>query len=238
MTCDDVRELLAEHVLDTLDAADDVAVRHHLRGCASCRAEMHVLGDGLTTFARAAHDRRPPAELRDRVLTVLEDEWRDAPIVIPEAGRRRHWLAAAAAVVLVVASVGWAVAQTRRANEFSEGANSYQEILNVLGGEDFRIGTVSAVGARPIEGSVVLYDAHTEQSWGLVIVNSPGLRGTAHATVTSPDGRRIKLTDLHFDRAGDASAWITTPASLKAFDHLTIRTPGGVVLATANISSA
>jgi hypothetical protein len=238
MTCDEVRELLAEHVLDTLDGPADVDVRHHLRGCASCRAEMHVLGDGLTTFARAAHDRRPPAELRDRVLTVLEEEWRDAPLVIPEASPRWHRLVAVAAVVLVVASIGWAVAQTRRANELAEGASSYQAILDVLGGEDFRIGTVNAVGAQPIRGSVVLYDAHTEQSWGLVIVNAPGMHGTAQATLTSSAGRTMELTDLDFDAAGNASAWITSAASLKLFAHLTITKPSGAVLATADISSA
>jgi predicted anti-sigma-YlaC factor YlaD len=238
MTCDEVRELLAEHVLDTLDGPATTEVRQHLRGCASCRAEMHVLGDGLTMFARAVHDRRPPAELRDRVLTVLEEEWRDPPVVIPDAGRRGQRLAAAAVIVLVVASIGWAVAQTRRANELAEGAHSYQAILDVLGGEDFRIGSVRAAGTQPILGSVVLYDAHTEQSWGLVIVNAPGMLGRAHATLTSSEGRMMKLTDLDFDAAGNASAWITSSASLELFSHLTITKPSGMVIATAEISSA
>ena len=42
-------------------------------------AEMSKLGEGITAFAAAAHDREPPEELRDRVLGALDDEWRDAP---------------------------------------------------------------------------------------------------------------------------------------------------------------
>jgi putative zinc finger protein len=238
MTCNEVRELLPEHLLDTLEPSDSIEVRRHIRGCASCRAEMHGLGDGLTTFARAAHDRRPPAELRDRVLIVLEEEWRDSPVLLPEAGRKWNPLAAAAVFVLLVASVGWGVAQNRRANDVAEDARSYQTILNVLGGEDFRIGTVRAAGPQQIQGSVVLYDAHTDQSWGLVIVRAPGMLGRAHATLTSIDGSTMELNDLEFDKAGHASAWFVRSGSVKSFGHLSITTRDGVELATADISSA
>ena len=238
MRCEDVRELLPEHLLDTLDRPEDDEVRAHLRGCASCRAEMRSLGEGLTTFARAAHDRRPPAELRDRVLTVLEEEWRASPVDIPEAGRNWNWIAAAAVLVVLVASVGWAIAQTSRANRLAKDAGSYQAILDVLGGEEFRIGAVQAAGRQAIKGSVVLYDTHTEQSWGVVIVRAPGMLGTAQATLTSPGGRALQLSDLEFDAAGHASTWFTRSTSLQSFAHLTITTPDGVVIAIAEISSA
>ena len=33
MTCDEVREVLPEHLLGTLDGPEDLEVRRHLRGC-------------------------------------------------------------------------------------------------------------------------------------------------------------------------------------------------------------
>src|SRR5262249_9508504 len=79
MTCEEVRNLLPEHVLGSRGGGEDVAASQPLRGCASCRAESAGLGEGMVLSPGASRDRRPPAELRDRVLTVLEEEWRDAP---------------------------------------------------------------------------------------------------------------------------------------------------------------
>ena len=242
MTCDEVRELLPEHLLGSLVGDVDLEVRRHLRACSACRAEMASLGEGLTTFARAAHDRRPPAELRDRVLTVLEEEWRDAPIIVPESKRRNTgWLAAAAAIVLFVATVGWGLGQQHRASENAAGAASYTKILGVLGGEDFRIGTLHAISSQsqPVNGNVVLYDAHTDQSWGLVILHVPGMSGKGfQATLWTRDGKRIPFTPTELDSAGDGSAWIVTTYDLHSFSKLTLSTPSGSLLATAQIRSA
>jgi predicted anti-sigma-YlaC factor YlaD len=239
VTCDDVRERLPEHLLGTLEGEADLEVRRHLRGCAGCRAEMVLLGEGLTTFARAVHDRRPPSELRDRVLTVLEEEWRDHPIVIPEARPRgARWLVAAAAIVALVVAVGWGVTQTKRANTFAEDAHSYNEILGILGGEDFRVGTLHNTGAQAIEGSVVLYDAHTDQSWGLVILRAPGLSGKGfQATLWADDGTRIPFFPTELDAEGDGSAWLVTGANLTRYSRLTLTAPDGTLLGRATIQS-
>jgi predicted anti-sigma-YlaC factor YlaD len=239
VTCDDVRERLPEHLLGTLQGEAELEVRRHLRGCAGCRAEMVRLGDGLTTFARAVHDREPPKELRERVLTVLEDEWRDHPIVVPVARPRRlRWLAAAAALVALAASIGWGISQTNRANLAADDARSYNRILSILGGEDFRVGRLQAVGSQVVEGSVVLYDAHTDQSWGLVILRAPGLTGKGfHATLWTTDGRRIPFFPMQLDEGGDGSGWLVTGADLRSFSSLTLTSPDGALLARATIQS-
>ena len=46
MTCDEVRELLPEHLLGTLEGPEDLEVRRHLRGCAGCRTDMTALSRG------------------------------------------------------------------------------------------------------------------------------------------------------------------------------------------------
>ena len=48
MTCDEVRELLPEHLLGTLEGPEDLEVRRHLRGCASCRDERMKLEEGVS----------------------------------------------------------------------------------------------------------------------------------------------------------------------------------------------
>jgi predicted anti-sigma-YlaC factor YlaD len=238
VTCEDVRERLPEHLLGTLESDEDLVVRRHLRGCAACRAELEALAEGLTQFARAAHDRVPPEDLRGRVLTVLEEEWRDAPS--PSRGKRWQALVAvAAALAVVVASLAWGVAANDRANVAAEDASSYVHLLELLGGREFRIGAIeSEAGAQPVEGSAVLYDSHLDQSWAVVLVQAPGMHGTATATLEAGDGRTIEVGELEFADDGDAATWFVTSGTLSPYDRLTLWLPDGSVLASADIETA
>ena len=95
MKCDQVRELLPEHLLGSLDGDADARVEHHLRGCTDCRAERLRLEEGVATLAYATHESSPPEELREHVLTVLEQEWQttdeepDHATVVPLRRRAR-----------------------------------------------------------------------------------------------------------------------------------------------------
>jgi predicted anti-sigma-YlaC factor YlaD len=237
MTCDEVRELLPDHLLGTVAGSADLEVRRHLRGCSACRHELAVLGEGLSQFARAAHDVDPPDELRGRVQSVLQQEWIDRA---PRPARRR-WIAAApvaAAIAIVVASLGWGISSNHRADLAAADAGSYRRLLGSLGGDEFRIGALQRAGAQPVDGTVLLYDSHDDQSWGVVLVRAPGLSGTATVALESDDGRTIPLRDLEFAPDGDAADWIVTGSSLVGFDRLTIRLPDGSVLARARVTQA
>jgi Putative zinc-finger len=240
VTCDEVRDLLPEHLLGTLDPTTDRSFGAHLRGCGSCRSEAAGLGEGLASFAAAAHDREPPSELRDRVLAVLDDEWRDD--VHEPSGRHRNGLAflvavAAAAAVLAV-TIGFAMAAGRRADLAQADAQSYQRLLQTLGGKEFRVGEITSAERPEVEGSIVLYDSHQGQSWGVVLVRAPGWAGTATATLQAPDGRAIEVGELRFADDGDAATWIVTGTSLEPYDHLTIVGPDGTEMAAASIETA
>jgi putative transcriptional regulator len=240
VTCDEVRELLPEHLLGTLDGPEDLEVRRHLRGCAGCRTEMTALSEGVEGFARAAHDRMPPPELQGRVMTILEQEWRDADAERPDA-RRGRWVGRAAAVVAVSAALGWGLTQTQRANVASADAESYRRVLTTLGGREFRIGTLDSRIAHPFEGSVVLYDSHQGQSWGVVLVHAPGVSGTAAVTLSAADaagGTTIDAGMLEFQPDGDAATWLVTSSDLTPFDLVTVTAEDGTVLATADIEAA
>src|SRR5438445_5734637 len=110
MTCNAVREHLAEHLMDSLPEVTAGEVRSHLRGCMSCRRELAALDEGMRTFARAAHQVDPPDALKPRVLGVLEDERiQSAPDALRRNRFRPRRLAAAAAVFVVLgASIGLA----------------------------------------------------------------------------------------------------------------------------------
>lgn len=240
MTCDEVRELLPEHLLGTLDGPEDLEVRRHLRGCAGCRADMAGLSEGVEWFARAAHDRQPPPELHERVMTTLEQEWRDAESLRPDT-RRSPWFARAAALVALVAAIGWGLSQTQRANVSAEDAESYRTVLATLGGKEFRVGTLDKQIAHPLEGSVVLYDSHQGQSWGIVLVRAPGVSGRAAVTLSTGDGADDMTIDagtLEFQPDGDAATWLVTSSDLTPYDHLTVTADDGTVLATAEIAPA
>jgi hypothetical protein len=242
VTCDEVRELLPEHLLGTLDAPEDLEVRRHLRGCAGCRAEMAGLSEGVAWFARAAHDRTPPPELRDRVLSTLEREWSDTGVEQAD-DRRTRWFARAAAVIAIAATLGWGFSQMHRADITAADAESYRRVLSTLGGKEFRIGRLESHVAHPVEGSVMLYDSHEGQSWGIILVRAPGVSGKATVTLSSSDGSATGRTTidagtLEFQPDGDAATWLITSSDLTPFDHLTITGENGTVLATAEIEVA
>jgi predicted anti-sigma-YlaC factor YlaD len=225
---DEVRGLLAEHLLGTLPAAEDARVRRHLRGCAACRREVAALAEGISTFASAAHDVPPPEELRDRVLAVLREEWAEAA---PPRTRRPSLVAAALVALLAAAAVAFGVRGELRAERYEAAAASYQRFLEALGGESVRVGTLHPVGDRALRGSFVLYDSKVGQSWALVLVRAPGMEGRALATLWTEDRRRIDLHPLEFDAGGEAATWLVTSWDLRPFDRLSVAAPTGEVIA-------
>ena len=124
MSCDEVRELLPEHLLGVLEPEADQALSRHLRGCGACRGELASLGEGLSTFARAAHQSDPPEDLRDRVLAVLEQERAD-PVVVPHPRRLTGVLLARAAVVVaLVGALAWGTVATVAGSHASSRASA------------------------------------------------------------------------------------------------------------------
>jgi hypothetical protein len=233
--CDQVRDQLAEQLLGTLEERADAAVRSHLRGCGSCRAEISALADGVATLAAAAHDVEPPAELRGRILDVLEDEWAAGPPAEAAPSRRRGWRVAAAGAL--AAALVWAAVATVLATRFAEQAENYDRFLGVLGGEDVRVGELASAGARQLQGSVVVYDSSVGQSWVLVLVRAPGWEGEVNVTMVAAGGRTIDLHPLTFDAGGEASTWLVTPSDLRGFDQVNLWDERGRI-ATASIAHA
>jgi anti-sigma-K factor RskA len=107
MTADACREwrgLLAAAALDRSDATDEVALRAHLDGCASCRAELRELTAVAKSLPLADPSRvsaegvQPPVQLAAQVVDRVADERRRG-----RRRRRQRTLALAAAAAVVVA---------------------------------------------------------------------------------------------------------------------------------------
>jgi hypothetical protein len=255
MTCDEVRDLLPEHLLGTLDGPEDLEVRRHLRGCAACREERMKLEEGVSALSRAVHDQEPPAELRDRVRRTLGEEWEEAgrvpatPATSPRGRDRSLWraVAAAAAVILIVGSVAFGFAQAHRASLAAADASfatadaqSYRNLLEALGGREFRIGELKPARGSAVHGQVLLYDGDPDRgwsSWGVVFAKVPGYGGEATATLLAADGDSLELGPLHIED-GEGSAWLVTHDDITEYDRVTITSPSGQVMATAAIDQA
>jgi len=89
--CEAALDQLPDFVLGLLseDPAGD-GVREHLRGCRRCRMSASGLEHGLFVFSVASHATPPPPDLRERVLSVLREEWADEAV---STTRLRRWWA-------------------------------------------------------------------------------------------------------------------------------------------------
>jgi hypothetical protein len=147
-------------------------------------------------------------------------------------------MAAAAAVIVLLVAMGWGLSERQSAISASADAASYTKVLQTLGGKEFRAGTLAPAHGVTLEGSVLVYDSHQDQSWAAVFVRAPGWAGPATAVLEAPDGRTIKIPPMKIQPDGDGSCWIVTSADLTVFDHLTVQDASGAVIATAQIDTA
>lgn len=238
-TCEDLRALLPDFALGSLEDPDDLNVRRHLRGCGGCRRELDALREGLGVFASTL-ERTAPTELRDRVMNVLSREWTEADGVSASRGRvPRSWrvtVAASLAVAVVAATFG--LIQLGRARDASEDATSFRTVLATLGGTGFKVGTLQAATARPVGGSVVAYESSHDQSFVVVFVRTPELTGDGSLVVSRSDGTTWDPGPIEFDGDGDAAVWWVTDRSIDSMTGLTISAPDGSLLATAGLHPA
>jgi hypothetical protein len=157
---DAIREQLEAYALGALDPDNATEVREHLAGCLACRGHLAELERAAATLtdALSALGPAPPAELKTRVITAIEDEL--APVdrnerrqaaalkptavnAVPQAERpspRRFagnltTLARLVAAAVVIVALGWsfrladALEQERALREEFAALVSQQEVV-------------------------------------------------------------------------------------------------------------
>jgi len=238
-TCDDVGTQLPDFVLGSLEGKDELDVRRHLRGCGACRRELDALREGLGVFASTLQ-RPAPLELHDRVMDVLSEEWTE---VSGSARSRepapRGWrIALAASLVLAVVAGTFGLVELGRARDATKDATSFRTVLATLGGTGFKVGALEASSDTPVEGSVVAYESSKDQSFVVVFVRTPELKGEGSLLVSRSDGTTWDPGPIEFDGDGDAAVWWVTDRSIASMTGLTIIAPDGSTLATAALQEA
>jgi hypothetical protein len=193
-------------------------------------------------FASAAHEGEPPAELKERVMSVLAAEWAEQPAALaPSRPRVLRLVAAAAVVVALGSSLAWGLSQRKTAlrsvaalRGYQWNAETYQRFLQALGGKDVRVARLRPVGTGLVTGSAVLYDSDTGQSWLLVMARVAGPHRAMTVTLSSGSGRTIRLGEMSFDARGDGSIWLVTSANLADFSVVRLTNHEGVLEASGS----
>ena len=178
----DLHTLTGSYALDALQGEELGEFERHLNHCASCPAEVRGLRETAARLALATAE-RPPAAMRERVLSLAERTRQMPPITDERPARRvatrqarrtrRIWIprisAAVAAVSLAAAVVlGIDVAGTR--NQLSSAQSQLSSIRNQLASAEAHNHDITAVLAAS--------DAH--------LVTSHTSRGRAVTAIVSP----------------------------------------------------
>jgi anti-sigma factor RsiW len=108
--CAEVRDLLPELALGSLDGALRADVLAHIARCPGCRAEARALADVVDGLTALAPEVEPPSGFADGVLDAMraDEEPRRPPAVAKRRWRTAHLVAAA--VIAAIVGVGATVA--------------------------------------------------------------------------------------------------------------------------------
>lgn len=225
MQHEDVRAALAAEALGALDGAEADAVRAHLETCAECRAELASLRQASSSLAFAAPrvpmDAARSAGLRARLVARAAADAGGAPPaaaaadppapvaaapgVIPisrvrdRAGFSGGWLAAAAAVLLIVGAYAARLQGRYGAlrEQYASLSDERDQLVRGLARRDSTLGELSGPGVRVIE----LASTRQRAPSGRMFWNPATARWTffAHSLPALREGRDYQL-------------WLITPA--------------------------
>ncbi|MGH2561826.1 MAG: anti-sigma factor [Thermomicrobiales bacterium] len=200
MTCEETRELLDLYALGALDDAEARSVAAHLEGCPACRKDLAhaetTVAQMPLALATASRLELPP-DLRTRVLASATEASRapsgavaSVPTLHPASTPSVAWfnrrrLAVAAAVVIMVASLGWSV----RLSQALDRERSVRESMSDLASQQQEI-VIEVLDAPDGETRFLRATADDSNAYGKVYTRSdmPDVVVMANRLPPPPDG--------------------------------------------------
>ncbi len=132
-------ELAGLYVLDALDPAERAQVDAHLASCAEAHDEFTHVGAVVPALATLADPVGAPAALKNKVLADYRAgagvaAWKPALAATTRPARSSWlgWAAAAAAVLLLAVTAGWAYTAQSRADAEAHRAQVLAQAINIM----------------------------------------------------------------------------------------------------------
>jgi Putative zinc-finger len=176
MNCLEIREHLAEFALGTLPPAEARRIERHLEWCEGCRKEATELREGATPMALSLPAVEPPPRLEERVVTRIlaaAGRWRTAS----RRGVRALVASTAAAVILAVGALGWAIAERQNVGAVrAQAADQLAEVRQL-------VGALRDVGATPFQATLHSTDANSQSSGSVTVYSALGVKDFVLAQV-------------------------------------------------------
>ena len=243
---DNLHSLVAPYAVDAVEADERAAFEAHLADCGDCRDELASLRVA-TEHLTAASAHQAPAALKGRVLASASISPQGPPKAAPapsagsageSGGRRRRlpWIAAAAALAVVIAGAG-SIAVDSRLDERTEATALDRDVMMVTSAPDAHamdvpLGNAHVVMSEKMHGVVVMgadvpmpADGMEYQAW-LVLADGSYLAGPTFM----PDEAGVVLAHMDAPMEGVTSFAIT------AEPHGGSAAPTGAMLAEVSVA--
>ncbi|HEX2031150.1 MAG TPA: zf-HC2 domain-containing protein [Actinomycetota bacterium] len=241
MDCLAVRDLLAEHVLGTLDPEARRLVDRHLAWCAGCRKEAAQLAEGAAGLAMAMSGPEPPADLEDRLVDAVSSGGR-RPHPRPRGRSRGALVAAALAAVLAMGSVAWAVTLAGRVDELEGRAAvargrvaRFEQVIRELGGRE-RVRGADLFGRPGADGRALVYDG--DQDWVLVVATGLPEAGGPYQAYLTTSGGRVVVGRLASQAPGELATARLFPGAVSPFRGVLVVDASGAPVLEGTLASS
>jgi hypothetical protein len=242
MDCGEVRDLLPEYVLGTLDASSRTRVGRHLAWCAGCRKEAGELAEGAAALALGLPSREPPPGLEDLVVGAVRKGASHPP------RRRAMVLAAAVAAAVASASIGWGLAVAGREEPVDRASSAaeawttmetYKELLVRVGGAgDLDSARLRSPEGGPAAGGATRYASIQEDGDDLlVLVGGLDPRRGPYTVILRSGGARLVGGTLEELSRGQMGLYHSFPGDLAGFDGLVVEDRAGRRVLTGSFES-
>jgi anti-sigma-K factor RskA len=243
MTHAEAIELAGLYVLDALDPDERAQVDAHLATCAQAHDEFAEVGAVAPALATLADPVGAPAGLKNRVMADYRagagaTVWEPAPAARGQAQMRPArpswlgWAAAAAAVLLIAVTAGWAyVAQSNAALD-SQRAELIAQAIDVMAAPGSSVAVMQgSAGAAGASG----FAAFGENGTGyIVLVDMPAAPpGKTYQAWYIADGVPVSAGLISVDRDGYALLELSNQPGTQVI-ALTVEPSGGSAQPTSD----